>query len=227
MPSIKKQYFIMKNLLDETHRKEILQRIDSLKPEAKALWGKMNVNQGLRHMAMAFDISTGALNPTVGKIPSMPKWMLKLFLLNVKPPKEKAERRRVSGRTGSRLVGLSGHGFAARGLIIVAVSLHASRRRLRRGGGQEDLMTVFRQAAAGLAVVIGLGGPALAQSTAASAPAGQSKPTDQAQPTPQAKPPAQAPPAKPQDPTFKETVVVSASKVEQQIVDAPATMSVK
>lgn len=31
---------------------------------------------------------------------------------------------------------------------------------------------------------------------------------------------------KPQDPTYKETVVVSASKTEQQLVDAPATMTV-
>ncbi len=51
----------------------------------------MNANQALRHMAMAFDIATGKLNPTLAKVPPIPKWLLKFFLLNVKPPKEKAE----------------------------------------------------------------------------------------------------------------------------------------
>lgn len=81
----------MKNLFDSKAKEELLSRIDKLEPSSKALWGKMNVNQGLRHMSMAFDIPTGKLNPTLpGKIP-MPKWLLKFFLLNAKPPKEKAE----------------------------------------------------------------------------------------------------------------------------------------
>jgi len=51
----------------------------------------MNVNQGLHHMATAFDIPTGKLNPTVAKAPPMPKWLLRFFLLKVKPPKGGAE----------------------------------------------------------------------------------------------------------------------------------------
>ena len=81
----------MKNLFDEGVKKEILARIDSLQPETKALWGKMNVNQVLRHMALAFDIPPGTLDPTVDKAPPMPKWLLKFFLLNMKPPKAQAE----------------------------------------------------------------------------------------------------------------------------------------
>src|SRR5664279_5111358 len=42
-------------------------------------------------MTLAFDIPTGKLNPTLAKAPPMPKWLLKFFLLNVKPPKERAE----------------------------------------------------------------------------------------------------------------------------------------
>ena len=74
-----------------TVRDEIISRIDKLESNAKALWGKMNVNQGLRHMNMAFDIPTGKLDPTPDKVPPLPKWLFKLFLLNAKPPKEKAE----------------------------------------------------------------------------------------------------------------------------------------
>src|SRR5262245_66506734 len=47
-------------------------------------------------------------------------------------------------------------------------------------------------------------------------------PPQQQQPPP---PPTQPPPPA-QDVTYKETVVVSASKTEQQLVDAPATMTV-
>lgn len=81
----------MKNLFDPKVKEELLSRIDNLKPGAKALWGKMNVNQGLRHMTMAFDIPTGKLNPTMPRKIPMPKWVLKFFLLNAKPPKAKAE----------------------------------------------------------------------------------------------------------------------------------------
>ena len=96
-------------------------------------------------------------------------------------------------------------------------------------------MTGFRQIAAVLAVVVGVGGSALAQSSAGQAPAAATK-TDQPQAGAQAPPqkpgqkpdpkPEQKPPAKPEDPQFKENVVVSASKTEQQIVDAAATMTV-
>ena len=81
----------MKNLLEQNTKTEILERIDKLTPQTKAVWGKMNVNQGLRHMAMAFFIPTGELDPTPVNPPKMPKWLLKFFLLNVKPPKGGAE----------------------------------------------------------------------------------------------------------------------------------------
>jgi hypothetical protein len=81
----------MKNLLHESVKKEILARIDTLTPQSKAQWGKMNVNQSLRHMTLAFDITSGVLNPTISRVPNMPKWLFRFFLLNVKPPKEKAE----------------------------------------------------------------------------------------------------------------------------------------
>lgn len=81
----------MKNLFDEQTKAEIIKRIDSLKPNAPAQWGKMNVNQSMRHISMALDIPTGELDPTVAKVPPMPKWLMKFFLLNMKAPKEKAE----------------------------------------------------------------------------------------------------------------------------------------
>jgi hypothetical protein len=81
----------MKNLFNPTVKTEILGRIDKLTPNSKALWGKMNVNQNLRHLTLSFDIATGKLDPTISKVPPLPKWLFKIFLLNAKPPKEKAE----------------------------------------------------------------------------------------------------------------------------------------
>lgn len=53
----------------------------------------------------------------------------------------------------------------------------------------------------------------------------QAAPQTPPKPAP-AQTPAQTPPAPQKPPTYEETVVVSASKTEQKIVDAPATMSV-
>ena len=81
----------MKNLFQPEATNEILKRIDSLTPQSKAVLGKMNVMQGMRHIAMAFMIPTGELNPTISRVPPMPKWLMKFFLLNTNPPKERAE----------------------------------------------------------------------------------------------------------------------------------------
>ena len=81
----------MKNLFDKEVKQEMLNRIDALKPNQPALWGKMNVNQSLRHINMGLDIPMGKLDPTPGKVPPLPKWLMKFFLLNTKPPKSKAE----------------------------------------------------------------------------------------------------------------------------------------
>ncbi len=82
----------MKNIFDPKVKEEIFTRIDRLSPNATSLWGKMNVNQNLRHLAMALDIPTGKLaDPTLGMKPPFPKWLMKFFLLNMKAPREKAE----------------------------------------------------------------------------------------------------------------------------------------
>ena len=69
----------MKNLFDPSAKNEILSRIDKLKPDSKALWGKMNVNQGLRHMTLGFDVSTGKLDPDSGQITSHAQKSIKIF----------------------------------------------------------------------------------------------------------------------------------------------------
>lgn len=68
-------------------QQEILERVNRLTPETKAVWGKMNALQAVRHMAMGFTIPTGELDPTPANVIKMPKWLLKFFLLNIKPTK--------------------------------------------------------------------------------------------------------------------------------------------
>jgi hypothetical protein len=82
----------MKNLRNTAVKDEILARIERLTPESKAKWGKMNVNQLLRHLTLSLDIPLERLNPTMPtNAPKLPKWLFRLILLNMKPPKSKAE----------------------------------------------------------------------------------------------------------------------------------------
>jgi hypothetical protein len=49
------------------------------------------VNQNMRHLALSLEIPLGTLNPTPVKPIPLPKWLVRFLLLNMKPPKEKAE----------------------------------------------------------------------------------------------------------------------------------------
>ena len=80
----------MKNLRDKEAKDELLARVNKLTPDTKPLWGKMNSTQVLRHMTMAVLTSTGDTKIAPVKSP-MPKFLMKIFLLNMKPPKERAE----------------------------------------------------------------------------------------------------------------------------------------
>ncbi len=69
-------------------------------------------------------------------------------------------------------------------------------------------------------------GAAAGQATGSQPAQGQGQGQGQTQGQAQKPPPPPPPPPDPQDVSYKETVVVSASKTEQQLIDAPATMSV-
>jgi hypothetical protein len=51
----------MKNLNNPDHRKLIYDRIAKLTPESKGRWGKMNVNQMLRHLSDALRMQWGEI----------------------------------------------------------------------------------------------------------------------------------------------------------------------
>jgi hypothetical protein len=78
---------MMKNLLALNTKQEILERINRLKSNSNPLWGKMNINQALRHMTLFFDIALGEFEPTIAKFLPLPKRILKFLMLNLSPPK--------------------------------------------------------------------------------------------------------------------------------------------
>jgi Protein of unknown function (DUF1569) len=53
----------VKNLFDASVKQEIIERIDKLTPDSKALWGKMNVAQMLAHVQKPIGIALGTHQP--------------------------------------------------------------------------------------------------------------------------------------------------------------------
>ncbi len=49
----------VKNLFDPAVKQEIIDRINKLTPESKALWGKMNVSQMLAHLEVPISVAEG------------------------------------------------------------------------------------------------------------------------------------------------------------------------
>src|SRR4051812_30304911 len=80
-----------KNIFDTVVKQEILSRIDTLTPQTKAQWGKMNVRQGLHHMTLAFQNAIGEHPAAIKKGSNLKKRLMRFFLLNVPAPKGKAE----------------------------------------------------------------------------------------------------------------------------------------
>ena len=53
----------MKSLFEEATKVELLNRIDSISPQATRLWGMMEVSQMLCHCKRALEMACGELNP--------------------------------------------------------------------------------------------------------------------------------------------------------------------
>jgi hypothetical protein len=79
-----------RSIFDPESKHEILNRIDSLTAATKPQWGKMNVNQLLRHLTMGYKMPLGEASET-SKGGALKKKLMKFFLLNVPPPKGRAE----------------------------------------------------------------------------------------------------------------------------------------
>lgn len=69
----------MKNIFDAAVTAELIQRINSLGPETKPLWGKMSVDQMLAHCSVAYEMAYTDKHP---KPNALMRFMLKTFVKN-------------------------------------------------------------------------------------------------------------------------------------------------
>jgi hypothetical protein len=75
----------MKSIFNEVDKNEILQRIEKLTPETKALWGKMNVAQMLAHCVAAAQLPTGEIPTKKSPIQFLGRFFKKSFITEGKP----------------------------------------------------------------------------------------------------------------------------------------------
>ncbi|MBF4516074.1 DUF1569 domain-containing protein [Flavobacterium sp. ANB] len=88
----------MKNIFSKDDSIEFIQRINILKPDSKALWGKMNVAQMLAHCNVAFEMVYDNIHPKPGIFMKM---ILRLLIKN-KVVNEKAYGR--NGETAPQFI---------------------------------------------------------------------------------------------------------------------------
>lgn len=70
---------MMKNIFDPLVTQELISRINQLKPETPALWGKMKVDQMLAHCSVAYEMAFTNKHP---KPNAFMRFMLKAFVKN-------------------------------------------------------------------------------------------------------------------------------------------------
>lgn len=70
----------MKNIFDQSITQEVCARIESLTPESKAQWGKMDVAQMLAHCNVTYELIYENKHP---KPNGFTKLMIKLFVKNI------------------------------------------------------------------------------------------------------------------------------------------------
>lgn len=75
----------MKNIFNQLHSEEILNRIDKLSPNSKPQWGKMDVAQMLAHCSSFQDIAMGRSFPTRGWLGVLIGNFVKPIFYNDKP----------------------------------------------------------------------------------------------------------------------------------------------
>ena len=81
-----------RNLLQEDAKNEIIERINKLTPESRRQWGKMNVNQMLRHTNEGLQMAYGDIKSEANKANGLKRMLMRYFILktDMPTPREKA-----------------------------------------------------------------------------------------------------------------------------------------
>jgi len=93
---------VVKNLFDPGVKQEIVDRINKLTPESKALWGKMNVGQMLAHCQMPIGVAFGEHQLKGSFILKLIGPLFKSVLYNDKPYKRSLPTDKSFIMTGSK-----------------------------------------------------------------------------------------------------------------------------
>ena len=82
-----------KNLLQSEVKEELIARVSKLNPQSAKQWGKMNVNQMLRHLSEGLRIAYGDVKPSAKKTGWLGQKFMRFIILktDVPAPKEKAK----------------------------------------------------------------------------------------------------------------------------------------
>jgi len=75
----------MKSIFNEPDKNELIQRIEKLTPENKALWGRMDVSQMLAHAAMGAQLANGGTKAKILPISFIGQFFKKSFIHTDKP----------------------------------------------------------------------------------------------------------------------------------------------
>lgn len=75
----------METLFDATDYQRVLQRVESLQPNATRQWGKMSVAQMMEHTARALDMATGTKPVRQLPLGKLIGWMFRRDFLGPKP----------------------------------------------------------------------------------------------------------------------------------------------
>ena len=70
-----------KNLLQEGVKKEIIDRINTLKPESQRQWGRMNVNQMLRHTHDGLKVAYGDIKTEANKTTGIKRALMRFVIM--------------------------------------------------------------------------------------------------------------------------------------------------
>jgi hypothetical protein len=79
----------MQTIFDPEQRAVLLRRLDALRPDQPAAWGRMNAPQMISHLICAFQAGLGELEvgPAVGPLSRLPLNWLAIFVLPWPPEK--------------------------------------------------------------------------------------------------------------------------------------------
>lgn len=80
----------MKNLFEDSHKKEIISRVNLLTSESKPIWGKMNAAQMLAHSIMPFKLTLTDPKPPRKFLWKVIGGLVKKVLLSERPFKKSA-----------------------------------------------------------------------------------------------------------------------------------------